>query len=45
MSYIRVEEVQSHWEWSAFDICAIVAVVAAVALKLKDCRTRRTWFD
>lgn len=45
MSYIRVEELQSHWEWSAFDACAVFAVLLAAALKLKDCRTRRAWLD
>ena len=45
MSYISVEEIHSHWEWSAFDICAVVAVIVAAALKLKDCRARRTWLD
>ena len=45
MSYVRVEEVQSTWEWSVLDACAVFAVLCAVALKMKDCRSRRSHVD
>ncbi len=45
MSYVRVKELHSYWEWSVLDACAVLAVVVAAGLKVKDCRSRRAWLD